>query len=736
MGKIVRRKVPVDGMHCAACAGNVQKCLLALKGVSKADVNLADNTVNLAFDPSVVTDNMMKEAVHNRGFELMLDEENPDEQAESTARTYYRSLKRKTAVAWGLELVILILCKAVEMPFVLNSWLLAILSLTALLVCGKDFFIQAWKQLKLGSANMDTLVALSAGISFLFSVANTLFPSFWTSNGIQPSVYYESSVMVIAFVLLGRTLEERAKGRTSEAIRSLAALQVKTAHLQTEDEVKDVPVSSVRTDDILLIRGGEKIPADGVLVDGSSYVDESMVTGEPMPVFKQPGQKVLAGTLNTGSAFSMRVEKVKNDTFLAHIIKMVEEAQASKAPVQHLVDKVTAVFVPVIIGIAVLTFILWLTLGGRSSLAMAIVSAMSVLVIACPCALGLATPTAIMVGIGKGAVNQILIKDATSLELLHKTDCIVFDKTGTLTVGKPEIARQEWLPSDTSVERSILLALETKASHPLATPVVSALLDYNVMPVDITSFREIPGRGVVADYQHQQYWAGNEQMMREYISDYQSVTDVFTKDHEEYTTIYFGDTHQVFARISFTDPLKPSAVRMAASLQQSGRKLFILSGDSECVTASVAQRTGISHYKGGLLPDDKERFIKELQAQGHTVAMVGDGINDSQALAQADVSIAMGRGTDVAINTASVTLIATDLMSLLKACRLSEITVRCIRENLFWAFIYNIIALPLAAGALFPAFGISLNPGIAAAAMAFSSLSVVSNSLRLRIKKL
>lgn len=732
MSKIQKKKVLVDGMHCASCAGNVQKCLLALPGVRKADVNLTNNMVSLEYDSSVVSEEAMKDAVHNRGFELLIDKEKPEAASEEALKTYFRKLRRNTLGSWVVVVVMMAVCWGADWSFLWKAWLSGLLALIVLVAFGKDFFIEAWKQMLVKSCNMDTLVALSVGISFLYSLANTIYPQFWTERGMQPSVYYESSVMVIAFVLLGRLLEERAKGHTSDAIHSLMGLQVKTARLQVGDEIKDVPLSQVRVDDILLLRPGEVIPADGVIVDGESCVDESMLSGEAMPVSKQVGAKVVAGTINQSGAFSMRVVHTGEDTVLSRIIHMVQEAQDSKAPVQRLVDKVSAVFVPVILGISLLTFIVWLVSGGSSSLAMALSSAVSVLVIACPCALGLATPTAIMVGIGKGAVNQVLVKDATSLELLHKVDSFIFDKTGTLTEGKPQVAGQNWKPFATSFHRSVLLAMEEKSSHPLAASLVSSLLNYNIAPVDITAFREVSGKGVQAEYEGHLYWAGNEKMKAEYLK----VQSSEEESSSEQTVIYFGDTHRVFASISFQDALKPSAKEMVKTLQASSKDVYILSGDAEKVVASVAHEVGNCSYKGGLLPDDKENFVKDLQAKGHIVAMVGDGINDSQALASADVGIAMGSGTDVAINTAAVTLLSPDLRSLLKACRLSDMTVRCIRENLFWAFVYNVIALPLAAGVLYPVWGLTLNPAVASAAMAFSSVSVVGNSLRLRTKKL
>lgn len=736
MGQLQKKMVPVDGMHCAACAGNVQKCLLALPGVHKADVNLASNTVNLEYEGSLVSEDVLKQSVHDRGYELLIDAAEPEQTSRRSAEIYYNRLKRNTMGAWGLELVMMLVCWVIPVSFMVKGWLLCGFALVAIFLYGRDFFIQAWKQLNAGAANMDTLVALSTAASFLFSFANMAFPDFWKERGIEPQLYYESSVMILAFVLSGRLLEERAKGRTADAIRSLAGLQVKTAHLKVNGEIRDVPVGQLKTGDVVLVRPGEKITADGIVIDGTGYVDESMISGEAIPVEKSVGGKVLTGTLNQSGALSVRVEKTGEDTFLAHIIKMVQEAQASKAPVQKLVDKVTAVFVPVILGLSILTFLTWILVGGTSSLALALVSAMSVLVIACPCALGLATPTAIMVGIGKGAVNQILVKDASSLELLHKADCFVFDKTGTLTVGKPVVTHDDWLPAATSFHRSVLLAMELKANHPLASPVVSALLNYNIDPAEITGFRQLPGRGVLAEVDSHLYWAGNERMKNEYVSRTGEFPDKEYDGGDKDSVIYFGDRQRVLARICLADPVKPSAAATIKKLKLAHKQTYILSGDSELATAYVAGIVGVDSYKGGLLPGDKDDFIKKLQENGHTVAMAGDGINDSQALARANVSIAMGQGTDVAINTASLTLTSSDLTGLIKAYRLSGYTLKCIRQNLFWAFIYNIIAFPLASGVLYPVSGLVMNPGIAAAAMAFSSVSVVCNSLRLRTKKL
>lgn len=735
MGDLTKRNVAVDGMHCAACAANVQKCLLALSGVHKADVNLVSNSINLEYDSALVSDAALKEAVHARGYELMLEEEKPEAAVKKTRDGYYNRLKKEAIGAWILVAVMMGVCWFFPLSFAAKGWLSCLLSLLCLLFCGRFFFIQAWRQLRAGSSNMDTLVALSTGISFLFSFANTAFPGFWKARGIEPQLYYESSVMVIAFVLLGRLLEERAKGKTSDAIDSLVGLQAVTGHLVVDGKIHDVPVEQLKRGDTVLVRPGEKMPVDGVIIEGAGSVDESMISGEAMPVDKVPGDKVLTGTLNQGAALSIRVGNTGNETYLSHIIRMVQEAQTSKAPVQKLVDKVTAIFVPAILCLSVATFLAWIITGGTSALAMALVSSMSVLVIACPCALGLATPTAIMVAMGKGALNQILVRDAASLELLSKADCFVFDKTGTLTTGKPMVKHILWSATADAIHRSILLSMEQKANHPLAFSIVSALVETKVTPVPVVHFKQIPGMGVQAEYGSQTYWAGNERMKKEFVGNHECVT---VENHlaDANTVVYFGDEKCVLATISLADTVKGSSAPTIKALQKLHKKTFMLSGDSVAAAAIVAKEVGVDAYEGGLMPGDKEDYIKHLQDEGHTVAMIGDGINDSQALARADVGIAMGQGTDVAINTASLTLASSNLDSLLKACRLSSLTVRCIRANLFWAFVYNVIALPFAAGGLYFMTGVVLTPGIAAAAMAFSSVSVVCNSLRLRTKKL
>lgn len=735
MGDLTKRNVAVDGMHCAACAANVQKCLLALSGVHKADVNLASNSVNLEYDSALVSDAALKEAVHARGYELMLEKENPEAAVKKAQEEYYNRLKKKAIGAWILVAVMMGVCWFLPLSFAAKGWLSCLLSLLCLLFCGREFFTQAGRQLRAGSSNMDTLVALSTGISFLFSFANTAFPDFWKARGIEPQLYYESSVMVIAFVLLGRLLEERAKGKTSDAIDSLVGLQAVTGHLVVDGRIHDVPVEQLKRGDTVLVRPGEKMPVDGVIIEGAGNVDESMISGEAMPVDKVSGDKVLTGTLNQGAALYIRVGKTGNETYLSHIIRMVQEAQTSKAPVQKLVDKVTAIFVPAILCLSVVTFLAWIITGGTSALAMALVSSMSVLVIACPCALGLATPTAIMVAMGKGALNQILVRDAASLELLSKADCFVFDKTGTLTTGKPMVKHIIWSASADAIHRSILLSLEQNANHPLAFSIASALVKTKATPVLVVHFKQIPGMGVQAEYGSQTFWAGNERMKKAFVRNQDSVP---VEGHlaEANTVVYFGDEKRVLATISLADTVKSSSAPTIKALQKLHKKTFMLSGDSVAAATVVAKEVGVDAYEGGLMPGDKEDYIKHLQDGGHTVAMIGDGINDSQALARADVGIAMGQGTDVAINTASLTLASSNLDCLLKACRLSSLTVRCIRANLFWAFVYNVIALPFAAGGFYFMTGMVLTPGIAAAAMAFSSVSVVCNSLRLRTKKL
>lgn len=587
---------------------------------------------------------------------------------------------------------------------------------------------------------MDTLVAVSTGVAFLFSLFNTLWPTYWTDRGLEAHIYYEAAAVIIALILLGRLLESRAKSNTSTAIRKLIGLQPKEVIRILEDGTEQViPIKAVQPGDILLVKPGDKIPVDGSVTEGVSFVDESMITGEPVPVEKVTGTHVYTGTINQKGSFKFMAEKVGSETILAQIIKMVQEAQGSKAPVQQLVDRIAAIFVPAVIGIAALTFIGWMIAGGELAFTHALLTSVTVLVIACPCALGLATPTAIMVGFGKGAENNILIRDAQSLEQLCKVQAVVLDKTGTITEGKPVVTDIFWNPGiDLRHSMEVLLFMESRSEHPLADAVVLHLTEEGIKTNLKGEFNSLTGQGIQGVINGESYFVGNRRLleMNGISRESEQAEQADACSLEGKTVVYFADSKQVLALIVIADRMKPGAVKAIERLQAEGIEVYMLTGDNRITARAVADSIGLKHFKAEVMPSDKADFVKELQQQGKIVAMAGDGINDSQALAQADVSIAMGKGSDIAIDVAKITLITSDLNAIPKAWALSKQTVAAIRQNLFWAFIYNLIGIPLAAGILYPCCGFLLNPMIAAAAMAFSSVSVVTNSLRIKAKKI
>ena len=639
----MKQTIPVIGMACSSCSANIEKKLNTLKGVNSASVSLPGRSALIDFNPQVISLEKMKAEINALGYDLVIDKETSVDEIE---KREYVLLKRKTALSWLFSIAVM----CVSMRWIdlgsrdITNQVALLIALANMLYCGRQFYVSSFRQLRHGSANMDTLVALSTGIAFLFSSFNTFWgDAVWASRGVVWHTYFDASVMIITFVLTGRLLEEKAKDGTASSIRQMMGMAPKTAHIVDGDKIEEVPLSTIEVGDVLEVRPGEKVPVDGEVIWAESfmtadaaYVDESMITGEPTPAEKKKGSKVLAGTIPSQGKFRMRARQVGEDTALAHIIKMVQEAQGSKAPVQRIVDKAALVFVPVVACIALATFLLWWLIGGNSALPQAIMSAVAVLVIACPCAMGLATPTALMVGIGKAAQKQILIKDAAALESLRKVDVLVTDKTGTLTIPNKNI--------------------------------------------DFTKADNLP--------------------------------------FEERET------------------LKPNAREAMDELQKKGIEVYMMSGDKDEAARYWAEKAGIKHYHSKVLPQDKENLVRKLQAEGKRVAMVGDGINDTQALALADVSIAIGKGTDVAMDVAQVTLMGDDLSAIPEAIQLSRNTVRMIWENLFWAFIYNIVCIPLAAGLLY-AFGIDwqITPSWASALMAFSSVSVVLNSLRLRWMK-
>ena len=734
--KTIRQNFPVLEMSCAACASRVDKTLNRQPGVISASVNYATATATVEYIPEECSPESLKSAIQAAGYDLIIETEqnNPINKAEEAHLKKYRKLKQRTLAAICLSLPISIISMCfIDIPYA--PYLTWLLSTPVVFGLGRDFYINAWKQLKHGSANMDTLVANSTGIAYLFSLFNLFFPDFWLSRGIQPQIYFEASSMIIAFILLGRTLEERAKGNTSAALRKLMGLQPKTVTRVTSNgQLQEVAVNLVAPGDRLQVKPGEKIAVDGIVREGSSYVDESMLSGEPVAVKKQAGSKVYAGTINQKGSFIFTAERVGSETMLSQIIRMVQEAQGSKAPVQKTVDRIAAVFVPAILSIALLTFFLWFFLSPSEGFTHGLLAAVTVLIIACPCALGLATPTAIMVGIGKGAENGILIKDAECLEVAKKIDTVVLDKTGTLTEGKPVMTDLIW-ETESPKLTNLFFSLEKRSEHPLAEAVISALKGENL---PLTDFESLTGTGICGKTENNTYYAGNLCLLNEHnITVSNRLAEAASRFTEEAkTVIWFANETEALAVAAITDQIKDTSKQAINTLKERGIEVYMLTGDSRKTAAVLAQKTGIPHFRAEVLPAQKADFIKELQQQGKHVAMVGDGINDSAALAQADLSIAMGKGSDIAIDVAKMTIISSDLRKIADAIHLSTLTVRTIRENLFWAFIYNLIGIPVAAGILYPVCGFLLNPMIAGAAMAMSSVSVVTNSLRLRKKKL
>jgi Cu2+-exporting ATPase len=738
MASIVKKSYPVTGLGCASCAIHVEEELKTMKGVVHASVNYANASALVEYESGSVSDEKLKSAIQAIGYDLLIDTGGENAQ-EEIQKTHFRNLVFNTVGASLLALpVVLIGMFLMEIPYA--NWIMLILTTPVVGWFGRRFFINAVNQAKHGSANMDTLVALSTGISYLFSTYNTIFPAVWHNQGIHPPVYFEASAVVIVFILLGKVLEERAKSNTTSALKKLIGLQPKTVRMIQKDGSEiEISISQVRGNDHLLVKPGDKIPVDGSILSGSSFVDESTITGEPIPAEKSVGDKVYAGTLNQKGSFVLTAEKVGSETLLAQIIKMVQQAQGSKPPVQKLADKIAGIFVPVVIGIALLTFAIWMVFGGGNSLPHALLAMVSVLVIACPCALGLATPTAIMVGIGKGAENGILIKDAESLELACKINAIVLDKTGTITEGKPVVTNLVWnIPDSDRLElESILHTIESLSEHPLAEAVVTALNHAPEKRITPESFVSITGQGVSALISGKLYLVGNKKLMEyHHMQDSDILSGTVSQfESEAKTVVYFAAGDKIVSVIAIADKIKSNSEKAISALQDLGIGIFMVTGDNSHTAGAVAKKVGILNYKAEVLPSGKAEFIKDLQLQGKVVAMVGDGINDSQALAQADVSIAMGKGSDIAMDVAKMTIISSDLMLLSKAIRISKLTVKAIHQNLFWAFIYNLIGIPVAAGILYPFWGFMLNPMIAGAAMAMSSVSVVTNSLRLKRQK-
>lgn len=740
--KVINTKkvtVPVTGMSCAACAVGIESILNNTSGVSNAGVNYANQSAVVEFDPKETNLEALDKVLESAGYGLIINDDNDEAIAEQEKiqLEHYNDLKRKTILTGILATpVVIIGMFFMDLPF--GNYIMMALTIPVLFIFGKDFFINAFKQARHGKSNMDTLVALSTGIAFLFSTFNTLNPQFWHSRGVHPHVYFEAATVIIFFILLGKLLEEKAKTNTSDALKKLIGLQPKTVKVIRDKKEIEISVKDVQLHDEIIIRSGEKIPVDGKVISGNSFVDESLMTGEPIPAEKTTGSQVFAGTINQQGSFTFLAEKIGKNTVLAQIIKTVQGAQGSKAPVQRLVDKIAGIFVPVVIGIAIMTFCVWMFFGGENAITQALLASVSVLVIACPCALGLATPTAIMVGVGKGAENNILIRDAESLEKAKEVNVVVLDKTGTLTEGHPDVTNWEWVENISNQEqhKAAISLLESRSEHPLAQAVVKfAKINPNGK---IEKFESVTGNGVKGIVNGGNYLIGTLSFLKKEGAvlnpELEKLAEIQRKAAQ--TVIGVSLNHVQIALISIADQLKATSAEAVEKLQEQGIEVYMLTGDNEQTAAAVAKQVGIKNYLAEVKPDDKMQFIRKLQSEGKIVAMVGDGVNDSQALVQADVSIAMGKGSDIAMDVAKMTLITSDLMVLPKALQLSKKTVATIKQNLFWAFIYNLIGIPIAAGILYPFNGFLLNPMIAGAAMALSSVSVVTNSLRLRGLKL
>lgn len=720
-------------MSCAACAATVEHALTGVAGVAKAAVNYANHQAFVEYDPVRTSPEALRAAVQAIGYDLVLEKTSPEQLFENQEQ-HAVGLRTRTLGAALFSVPVFILGMFfMHLPWV--PYVSMVLTAPVLFYFGRSHFVQAFRLIRHRQSNMDTLVALSTGMAYFFSVFNTLYPEYWHVRGLHAHVYYEAAALVITFISLGKWLEAQAMSRTSAALKALIGLQPRTVWRLRKGQEEEVPLDQIQPGDVVVVRPGEKIPVDGVIQSGISYVDESMLTGEPVAVSKNEGDSVFAGTVNQKGSFQFRARQVGEATVLGHIIRKVQAAQGSKAPIQQVADRVAGIFVPVILIIAGITFMVWMWAGGDDALSHALMTSVSVLTIACPCALGLATPTAIMVGVGKAAQHQILIKDAESLERARAITAVVLDKTGTITEGKPRVTGVHASNSDW---QHAIYSLEIRSEHPLASAVAGWLKANGAEAQPVFAFTSVTGVGVAGEVLGQSYWIGNEFMLEQQggrLSDEQRHQAQVWKERA-FTVVFAGTGNQVRAALAIADQPKATSRGAIAQLHASGLEVHMLTGDAYETAAAVAKAVDIRQFKAGVSYEQKAAYVQALQARGHVVAMVGDGINDSQALAQADVSMAMGRGTDVAMEIASLTIMSSDLMRVGQAIALSRQTVRTLRQNLFWAFIYNLIGIPIAAGVLYPVNGFLLNPMIAGAAMALSSVSVVSNSVWLKYKKM
>jgi Cu+-exporting ATPase len=738
-----RLDLRVTGMSCASCAANVERALKRIAGVRAANVNLATSRATVTFDPRRVDAGRLVQAVRDAGYDVPDPAGGPETRGGEASRADEEFRTLKTSVIWGGALALAVFLGSMRhwfpwVPGVLqNSYVLWALATPVQFVLGRRFYKGAWSALRHRSADMNTLVAVGTTAAYLFSAAATAVPGLLRSAAVEPQVYFDTSAVIIVLILFGRMLEARAKDRTSDAIRKLMNLCPRTARVLDAAGEREVPVEDVRVGDVLVVRPGEQIPVDGTVLEGRSSIDESMITGESLPVDKGPGDAVIGATLNKWGSFRFHAARVGEDTALAKIIRLVQEAQGTKAPIQRLADVIAGYFVPVVIGIAVLTFVVWSVFGPPPKLVFALLNFVAVLIIACPCALGLATPTAIMVGTGKGAERGILIKSGESLETVHRVDTVVFDKTGTLTTGRPETT--DLIPAAETSDRLLFFAAsaEMGSEHPLGQAVVRGALARGIGVEHPGDFRALEGLGVEAVVKGARVIVGNRKLVEEAGIDVSPLgARVESLAGEGKTTAFVGVDGRLAGLIALADTLKPSARPAVEKLRGMGLAVIMLTGDNRRTAGAVAAAAGIDDVIPEVLPGDKAEVVRKLQAEGKRVAMVGDGINDAPALAQADVGMAIGTGADVAMASADITLMTGDLAAVVSAFELSRRTIRTIKQNLFWAFVYNVVGIPVAAGVLYPVFGLLLNPMIASAAMAMSSVSVVSNSLRLRRAKI
>jgi len=732
---IVKNNYAVKGMTCAACAINLQSHLGGKEGVRSVSVNYPNESVLIEFDPDKLGLSEIQKAADEIGYQVV-EESEYDGLLEYTSRL--KKLKTKLIISVLLTIPIVTLSMFIKGMLPYENFFLLALSIPVIFWAGYEFFENAWKKAIHFTSNMDTLVALSTGVAFFFSLFNTLFPSVLLNRGIQPDVYYESATVIITLILLGRFLEERAKFKTTGTIKKLMGIQPKTVEVIHNGEFITRLVTDVKCDEIIRVKPGNKIALDGIILNGNSYVDESMINGEPIPAHKAINDRVYAGTINQNGLLEVKIEKDASSTLLAQIVKLIQNAQASKPPIQKIVDKIAAIFVPAVIVIALIAFSMWLWIGPDPSITYAFLILVTVLIIACPCALGLATPTALMVGIGKGAEMGILIKDAQSLEIAHKINTLVLDKTGTLTKGQPQVMDISW-KNDIAIdsEKHILLELESKSDHPLAKAILNHFDTISVR-YDKMDFENLPGMGIIGIKQGKKYYVGSKDLIKNnnilfsekiLVSETRLLKDAMS-------TVYFANEKEVICIIGIKDPLRSNAKQVIQEINALGIETVLLSGDNKQVTENIAGELNIDKFQGNVLPHEKGDYIKNLRKEGRIVGMVGDGINDSLALTVSDIGIAMGSGTDIAMESAGITLMKSDIKHIKSAISLSRETIKTINQNLVWAFAYNILAIPIAAGVLYPAFGFLLSPMIAGASMAFSSVSVVTNSLRLKNRKI